>query len=149
MDNLSNIGQNINCSDYIRQLKSLFGGVPVNQDFQEIDLRFAINEIEKSSDRENEIGNTFVEMLKDEIDSTDEAEIYRGVKKLIMKYINNKNSLKIIDEVIEAISGGASMTEVLLVARDEVLEPTPLNVMDVGSLVNQDLMNDGIDKKMH
>lgn len=130
-------------------VESLFGGVPVNQDFQEIDLRFAINEIEKSSDRENEIGNTFVEMLKDEIDSTDEAEIYRGVKKLIMKYINNKNSLKIIDEVIEAISGGASMTEVLLVARDEVLEPTPLNVMDVGSLVNQDLMNDGIDKKMH
>lgn len=121
----------------------------MNQDFQDIDLKFAINEIERFPNSENEIGNMFVEMLKDEIDSTDEKEIYRGVKKLILKYIDNKRDLNIIDEVIEAISGGASMTEVLLVARDEVIEPTPVNVMNFENLANMDLKNENIDEKMH
>jgi hypothetical protein len=124
-------------------------GASMNKNFQEIDLNFAYNEIEKYSNSENEIGNMFVEMLKDEIDSTEESEIYQSVKKLILKYIDNKNALKIIDEVIEAISGGASMTEVLLVARDEVIEPTPVNVMSLESLVNEGLNDNNYDNKIH
>ena len=123
----------------------MFGGISMDKDFQEIDLKFAMNEIERFSDRENEICNTFVEMLKDEIDSTDEKEIYQEVKKLILKYIDNKNSLKIIDEVIEAISGGASMTEVLLVAKDEVIEPTPFNVINLEVFEN----HENVDNNTH
>lgn len=91
---------------------------------QKIDLNFALNQIASYSHVEEDIASTFVEMLKDEINSVEEDEIYHNVKNLIIKYRIDEKALNIIDEVITSITGGATMTEILLVARDEIVEPT-------------------------
>lgn len=102
-----------------------------------VDLKFALNEIQKNNKKEEEIANVFVEMLKDEINSESEMEIFNNVKALINKYHYDDKILGIIDEVIEAISGGATMTEVLLVAKDEVLEPTIDDKINLEKIINQ------------
>lgn len=99
------------------------------ENFNNVDLKFALKEIQDIYYREAEIANTFVEILKDEINSTHEKETYNNVKELILKYQDNNQALKIIDEVISSITGGASMTEVLLVARDEVVAPIRIDNM--------------------
>lgn len=118
-----------------------------------LDLKFALNEIQNVYGKDKEIENAFTEILKDEINSLDESEIYNNVINLIRKYINDENSLKLIDEVIEAISGGASMTEILLVARDEVVEPIRIkgvkvtNIIDPYSNNNNSTYNDSENKQ--
>ena len=116
----------------------------MTDNYKHIDLNFALDQVNLVLDKETEVANTFVEMLKDEINSIDEIEIYNNVKKLINKYKDDNNSIRLIDEVISALTDGASMTEILLVARDEVIEPTTIDDLDM-----EDIDIDVFDDEIH
>jgi hypothetical protein len=99
-----------------------------------IDLDYVFTKINLLPEKENKIANTFVEMLKDEINSLDEPTIFNGIKYLYNKYKDNKNYLKVIEEVVESIAGGAALTEILMMAADDASNPTPTNVINAESM---------------
>ncbi|MBZ4644569.1 MAG: hypothetical protein JG777_58 [Clostridia bacterium] len=100
-------------------------------EIENINLYSVIKEVEKYEDGENKLSNTFTDMLKNEIDATDEQEVYNNIRNLIYKYKDEEKSLEIIDEVVEALSDGAKLSEIFLIARDEIEHPTPVNVMNL------------------
>ncbi|HHV28736.1 MAG TPA: hypothetical protein GXX73_03885 [Clostridium sp.] len=70
------------------------------------------------------IGTVFTEILKDEINANDQQRIYNGVKRLIKKYSQEKRGMETLDEFIRVLSGGASLEELLQIAKEEAQNPT-------------------------
>ncbi|WP_235832676.1 hypothetical protein [Acetivibrio mesophilus] len=66
----------------------------------------------------------FTEILKDEINANDQQRIYNGVKRLIKKYSQEKRGMETLDEFIRVLSGGASLEELLQIAKEEAQNPT-------------------------
>lgn len=66
----------------------------------------------------------FAEVFKDEINANDEERLYNGVKRILRKYENNEEAIKIVDEFTRVISGGASLKEILRITGDETLNPS-------------------------
>ena len=95
-----------------------------------------MQEVEKFEGEDNKFSNTFTDMFKNEIDATDEQEVYNNLRNLIYKYKDDKNSMKIIDEFTEAITDGATLSEILTIARDEIDIITPINAMDLDEFSN-------------
>ena len=76
----------------------------------------SINQIVESMSKveELEAGNcslplVFTEILKDEINSNEEENMYNGVKNVIKKYAEDKDRILAINEFFTVISGGASL----------------------------------------
>ncbi len=67
----------------------------------------------------------FAEMFKDEINAIEEHQIYNGIKRVIKKYAEDKDSIEAIDEFFRVISGGTALDEIIHVSIEEVLNPTP------------------------
>ncbi|MDK2800626.1 MAG: hypothetical protein PWP27_1476 [Clostridiales bacterium] len=101
------------------------------KEIENINLFSVLTEVEKLEDSKNKFSNTFTDMLKNEIDATDEPEVYNNIRKLVYKYKDDEKALQIIDEVVEALSEGATLSEILLIAKDEIEYPTPINVMNL------------------
>jgi hypothetical protein len=86
-----------------------------------------MNAVVQLEDMEREVCNlplVFAEMFKDEINANDEREMYDGVKRILKKYSQDESALSIINEFTSAISGGASLEEILTITKDEAAEPT-------------------------
>lgn len=106
-------------------------------------LRFALNEMSELKNDRKKIEGTFTEILKDEINSIEESQIFNNVISTADKYKDDNNALDIIEDVFKAITGGASLAEILLVTKDELVNPTPINVINTDTLIkNNDLLED-------
>ncbi|HOP93531.1 MAG TPA: hypothetical protein PLP24_09200 [Acetivibrio thermocellus] len=70
------------------------------------------------------IGDIFTEILKDEINANDQQKLYNGVKRLIKKYSQEKRGLETLDEFVRVLTEGASLEELLQIAREESQNPT-------------------------
>ncbi|HOM03744.1 MAG TPA: hypothetical protein PLH43_13140 [Acetivibrio sp.] len=70
------------------------------------------------------VGTVFTEILKDEINANDQQRLYNGLKRLIKKYSREKRGLEALDEFIRVLSGGASLEELLQIAKEEAQNPT-------------------------
>ena len=66
----------------------------------------------------------FAEMFKDEINANDEQMIYNDIKDVIKRYSDDKNAILVINEFTKAISGGASLEEILQITKEEAQNPT-------------------------
>jgi len=66
----------------------------------------------------------FAEMFKDEINANEEDRLYNGIKRIIRKYSEDRNSISAINEFTRVISGGASLEEILQITIDEIENPT-------------------------
>lgn len=66
----------------------------------------------------------FAEIIKDEINANNEYDLYHDVKDLISKYSEDANAINIINEFTQAISGGATLNEVLQITCEEVIVPS-------------------------
>lgn len=76
---------------------------------------------------EKEICNfhlVFAEMMKDEINAFDEHEMYAGVMKIMRKYAKDDKSMTVINEFFSAITGGASLEEIMSIAIEEAQDPS-------------------------
>lgn len=71
------------------------------------------------------VPQVFAEVFKDEINANVETDLYDNVRNIVNRYSKDRNAINIINEFTEAISGGASLNEILQITRDEILEPTP------------------------
>jgi len=69
------------------------------------------------------IGDIFTEILKDEINANDQQKLYNGVKRLIKKYSQEKRGLE-PRWVCKGFNRGASLEELLQIAREESQNPT-------------------------
>lgn len=83
-----------------------------------------IPELESLEKDNCHLSQVFAEVMKDEINANPEDDLYKNVKSFIHKYSNDMNAIKLVNEFTEAISGGASLNEILQITRDEVVEPT-------------------------
>jgi len=63
-------------------------------------------------------------MFKDEINANDEQMIYNDIKKVIRMYCDDENAIAVINEFTKAISGGASLEEILQITKEEAQNPT-------------------------
>lgn len=66
----------------------------------------------------------FSETFKDEINANDEQKMYRSIKRVIRKYAADTESMTAIDEFTRAMTGGASLTEIFLIAKEEAASPS-------------------------
>lgn len=64
------------------------------------------------------------EMLKDEINAADEQEMYKSFKKLIKEYAEDEKGMSAINAFFGAITGGASLEEIITIAIEESQDPT-------------------------
>jgi hypothetical protein len=78
----------------------------------------------------------FAEMFKDEINANDEMEMYNGIKDVIKKYSGDKRAVSLINEYTRAISGGASLDEILQLTMDEARYPTLASEITVDKKCN-------------
>lgn len=81
--------------------------------------------IKELEDMEKDICNlpeVFSQILKDEINANDEHRLFNGFKRIIKKYSQDKKDLEILDELIRVLAGGASISEILQVTREEGLD---------------------------
>jgi hemerythrin superfamily protein len=118
-------------------------GVDYMQNQNNNPLRFALNEMSELKNDRKKIEGTFTEILKDEINSIEESQIFNNVISTADKYKDDNNALDIIEDVFKAITGGASLAEILLVTKDELVNPTPINVINTDTLIkNNDLLED-------
>lgn len=81
-------------------------------------------ELDKLEKEKCNLPQVFAEVLKDEINANNEYDLYHNVKDFISKYSKDANSLKVINEFTKAISGGASLNEILQITREEVTNPS-------------------------
>lgn len=95
-----------------------------------------LKQVKKYEDDKHTFSNTFTDMLKNEIDATEELEVYNNLSKLISRYKDDHESLQMIEEIVEALTNGAKLSEILLIAKDEIEEPTPVNVMNTDEFNN-------------
>ncbi len=98
---------------------------------QIINLYNVLKDVEGLEGEENKLSNTFTAMLKDEIDATDEQEVYSNIRNVIYKYKDDEKKLQVIDEVVAALATGAKLSEILLIVKDEIVHPTPINTMNL------------------
>ena len=84
-----------------------------------------LSEIEKTEKDICNLPLVFSEIFKDEINATEENDLYEAVKKIIRKYCDDDKALAVLNEFTGALCSGASLEEILLIARDEALSPTP------------------------
>lgn len=99
-------------------------------------LYAVLNEVRQLEGGENKLSNIFTEMLKDEINVLDEQQIYNNLHGLIDKYKDDQKALRLIDEVFEELCNGATLSEIFLIAKDEILSPTPINAMELDGFNN-------------
>ena len=90
-----------------------------------------MNELEGLERERCNLPLVFAEMFKDEINANEEHKLYSGVKRIIRKYTGNREAMTAINEFTSVISGGASLNEILLIAKDEVLNPTAASEVTV------------------
>ena len=81
-------------------------------------------ELDKLEKEKCNLPQVFAEILKDEINANNEYDIYHDVKEFINKYSKDANSLKVINEYTQAISGGATLNEILQITMEEVINPS-------------------------
>ena len=84
--------------------------------------------VQELEDAEKELENlpmTFAEIFKDEINANDEHKMYNGVKRTVKKYSGDRKAISAIDEFIRVITGGTTMEQIFLIAREETSDPTP------------------------
>lgn len=85
----------------------------------------AVIELESNENRLNNLPLIFAEMFKDEINANDEHKLYNGVKRVIKKYSDDSKATSAINEFFRVITGGTSLDQILLIAKDEAVDPTP------------------------
>lgn len=73
----------------------------------------------------------FAEMFKDEINAVDEQRLYNGVKRIVKKYGNEISAVSVINEFTSVITGGASLEEIIQIAKDEAENPTLASELSV------------------
>jgi len=83
-----------------------------------------VDKLEKFEENVCNVPIIFAEMFKDEINANEEDRLYNGVKRIIRKYSEDKDSLSAINEFTRVISGGASLEEILQITIDEIESPT-------------------------
>jgi tRNA A37 threonylcarbamoyltransferase TsaD len=83
-----------------------------------------INDLEVLEKNICNLSGIFAEILKDEINANDEQRLFNGFKRIIKKYSQDKKGLEAIDELIRVLCGGASINEILQVAKEECMNPT-------------------------
>jgi hypothetical protein len=83
-----------------------------------------IDELEELEKNACNLPLIFSEILKDEINANDEEKLYNGMKRMVRKYSNDAVAFSAIDEFVRVLSGGTSLKEIFLLAKDEVLHPT-------------------------
>lgn len=93
----------------------------------------SVTELEALEKNVCNLPSIFAEMFKDEINANEEHKLYQGIKRIIKKYSQDSNTLSVINEFTGVISGGATLEEILLIARDEAVSPTPASEMTVDS----------------
>lgn len=93
-----------------------------------------IPELEKLEKDNCHLPQVFAEVFKDEINANQEDDLYNSVKKFISKYAKDEFSISLINEFTVAISGGASLNEILQITKDEVISPT----LSTGLTTSQD-----------
>lgn len=62
----------------------------------------------------------FTDILKDEINANDELSIYKGIKELVNKYSEDISAISIINELIQTLTGGASLGEIMHISKEEM-----------------------------
>ncbi|MCX8128699.1 MAG: hypothetical protein N3I35_01210 [Clostridia bacterium] len=96
-------------------------------DIRKDDNSSALELISELESMENDVCNIsiiFAEMLKDEINANDEEQLFSDIKKIINKYSDDMNALSLLNEFTEAVTGGATMLEILQITRDEAKSPS-------------------------
>ncbi|WHH58529.1 hypothetical protein [Petroclostridium sp. X23] len=88
-------------------------------------------DVERLEDEKNRMSNTFTDMIKNEIDATDEQEVYNNLRNMIYKYKDDGLALTVMEEMSEALTNGAKLSEILLIAADEIQLDTPVNTLDL------------------
>lgn len=83
-----------------------------------------VHELEETEKDVSGMPLVFAEMLKNEINANDEHRIYNGIKRIVRKYAEDKNAIAIINEFTSVITGGATLVEIMTVAKDEAINPT-------------------------
>lgn len=66
----------------------------------------------------------FVEMMKNEINANDEQEMYNSVKKLLRKHAKDAKAISLMEDFFGAISGDASLEEIMTIAIEEAQDPS-------------------------
>lgn len=115
-------------SDIVHYINMLqYGGIFINTDN-------IITVLEKLEELEKDVCSLpmiFSEMFKDEINACDENEIYSEIKKFLKKYSDNSEIIAAVNEFTGAITGGASIEELLSITRDEAINPTLASALTV------------------
>lgn len=91
-----------------------------------------VSELEKIEKDVCNLPLIFAEIFKDEINANSETKMYNGVKRVIKKYSEDKNAMAAVNEFVRVLSGGASLNEILLIAKDEAISPTASTEISVG-----------------
>lgn len=90
-----------------------------------------VNEMESIEKDVCNLPLVFSDMFKNEINANDERKLYNGVKRIIKKYAQEGDAIEIINEFTRVISGGASLEEILLISKDEAMNPSLASAISV------------------
>jgi len=94
-------------------------------------LQELLNKMDKTDKEICNFQLAFCEILKNEIDAADEHEIYSKVLKILRKYQNDENSLKVIYEFFSAITEGSDLEEIMNIAIDEAVNPSTISELTI------------------
>lgn len=122
------------------------GGIHISENRND-SLLEAVAQLEHMEREVCNLPLVFAEMFKDEINASDEREMYNGVKQIVRKYEKDKYALSVINDFTSAISGGASLEEILTITMDEVKDPTLASSVTVDqscSVEDRDKRNGGM-----
>lgn len=100
-----------------------------------------INELEVLEKDICNLPDIFAEILKDEINANDEQRLFNGVKRIIKKFSEDKKGQEAMDELMRVLCGGATIYEILQVAKEECVSPTLETRMKVNKQCNTDKIN--------
>lgn len=81
-------------------------------------------EMEELEKRDGRFRLVLAEILKDEINANDEENLYNGIIRILREYHDNEHVSQLINEITAAVSGGATMEEIIRISMDETVNPT-------------------------
>lgn len=103
-----------------------------------------MDKLEKNEENVCNVPIVFAEMFKDEINANEEDRLYNGVKRIIRKYSEDRNSITAINEFTRVISGGASLEEILQITIDEIENPTLVTKITAEENCQNNQSNSGV-----
>lgn len=93
----------------------------------------AVEELEELEKQVCSLPMIFAEMMKDEINANEERKLYNGIKRILRRYSGDRKVMAALDDFTGALTGGATLEEILTIAKDEAVSPTPASDITVNS----------------